>query len=99
MSKRIENLLAKLVKRVTFSIETKQVTVNISPSSLASAYVPLPTKKLVGISGVTLSGTGSANMYIWQTAIRDNDTAVSFTNTNTVARTITVYVQYIVVDE
>ena len=88
----------KILERVNFSTETKNASVTVNAGNLASVTVPLPTKKAIGIVGVTVGGTGSANMSIWQTELRSTDTTVSLTNTSGTNRTVTVYVQYIVVD-
>lgn len=91
-------LHTKLLEHVNFSTETKSASVTVNAGSFAAVSVPLPTKKAIGISGVTVGGTGSANMAIWQFEMRSGDSIVSLTNAASAARTVTVYVQYIVVD-
>lgn len=88
----------KILEKVNFSTETKNASATVNAGSFAGVSVPLPSKKALGISGVTVGGTGSANMAIWQFEMRSNDSIVSLTNTAGATRTITVYVQYIVVD-
>ena len=88
----------KVLEQVKFSTETKNASATVTAGGFVGVNVPLPSKKAIGISGFSIGGTGSANMCVWACELRSTDSIVSVTNTSGTTRTITVYVQYIVVD-
>lgn len=98
MNKEALNLLMQIAKKVKFSTETKSTQITISSGSFGAVTVPLPSKKAIGITGVWASGTGAANLALWDFHLTPSGAAVEMTNHASASRTVTINVQYVVID-